>query len=160
MVPRNKIIEKLQTEGNKIIELFSSFSSEDWKILIYSDKMEWEVKDILSHFISAERSFLSLFDNIRVNNKGTPEGFSIDEFNNSQVLKMKEIQNKELIELFKETRTNTINWFMTIPETDLDKIGKHPGMGEVKIIDMIKMIYLHNQMHLRELILAVKDHKG
>lgn len=156
MVQKSIIIGKFQTEGNKIIELFSSLSEDEWESLIYFDKVAWKIKDILSHFISSEQSFISLFDSIRLFGQGTPDDFSVDEFNNSQVLKMKDINKNELVELFNQTRAKTIDWLMNISDTELEKIGKHPGMGEVKLIEMVKMINLHNQVHLRDLIRTIK----
>lgn len=159
MVSREKIIERLQQEGDKALELFSSFSTKEWNTLVYFDKMEWHVKDLLAHFISAEKSFKLLFNNILESKQGALEEFSIDEFNNSQVLKMKDIEKEMLIELFRATRSQTINWLKVIPESDLEIIGNHPAMGEVKIIEMVKMIYLHNQMHLRDLRSTLMDLK-
>jgi hypothetical protein len=159
MVSQEKIIEKLQEEGDKTIDLFSSFSRKEWAALVYFDKMEWQVKDLLAHFISAEKSFLLLFNNILESKQGALEEFSIDEFNNSQVLKMKNIEKEMLIELFRATRSQTINWLKVLPESDLEIIGNHPAMGEVKIIEMVKMIYLHNQMHMRDLRSAIIDLK-
>jgi hypothetical protein len=157
MVSREKIIERLQQEGDKTIDLFSSLTNREWTALVYFENIDWHVKDLLAHFISAEKSFLFLFNNILENEQGSPEKFSIDEFNNSQVLKMKNIQKEDLIELFRVTRAQTINWLKIITETDLQKNGRHPAMGEVKIIDMVKMIYLHNLMHLRDLRSAIMD---
>ena len=159
MVDRGKIIEKLTFEGNKISELFSSFSKNEWEILLYFDEMEWQVKDLLAQFISSVRSFLLLFENIRLHDQGAPEHFSIIEFNNLQVTQMKEIQVKELVELFRKTRDKTVNWVKVVNDSDLEKVGRHPAMGEAKIVDMVKMIYLHNQMHLRDLALALKNQK-
>lgn len=158
MVSREKIIERLQTEEFLITELFSSLSPDELNLVIYFDKIEWRVRDILAHFISAERSFLQLFNNIRENNLGTPVDFSIDQFNNSQVNSMEKIQIKELVQFFKETRTSTINWLKIVPEEELNKIGKHPSMGEVKLIEMVKMINLHNQMHLRDIKNLINEH--
>jgi len=157
MVTNQKIIDKLIQEGQKTIDLFKSLNETDWTILVYSEKMDWKVRDLLAHFISAEKSFLVLFDNIRLYNLGAPEGFSIDTFNNLQVIKMKGISSSDLIGLFQETRAQTVQWMNERTDIEMEKKGKHPALGEAKIIDMVKMIYLHNQLHLRDLQLVISQ---
>ena len=90
MVNNQKSAEKLLKEGEKTELYFSSLMEHEWQICVYFDKKEWQIKDVLAHFISAEKAFLVLFDNIKKYGLGSPEDFSINEFNNSQVEKMKE----------------------------------------------------------------------
>jgi hypothetical protein len=156
MVNHQNIVDKLIEEGQKTELYFSSLAEPEWGIRVYLDEMEWQVKDVLAHFISAEKSFLVLFDNIKILGQGTPEDFSIDKFNNSQVKKMKDLSYADLLVLFHETRNQTGKWVNDLSDEDMEKAGRHPAMGEAKLKDMIKMIYLHNQMHLRDLRSAIK----
>jgi hypothetical protein len=151
---------KLIRDGQKTEELFVSLDDLEWDANVYQDGVVWKVRDILAHFISSEKSFILLFDNILYLNQGTPENFSIDEFNNSQIEKMKDISTADLLTLFMITRKQTVIWVENLTEEDLEKIGQHPAMGVAKLRDMIKMIYLHNQMHLRDLRSVLKPING
>ena len=68
---------------------------------------------------------------------------------------MKGLDSKKLISLFRETRRNTIEWLNDLSDEELQKAGKHPAMGEATLGEMVKMIYLHNQMHIRDIRIAL-----
>jgi len=154
----HKITEKLDREGQKIEHFFTNLSESQLEICVYFDEQEWQIRDVLAHFISAEKSFLKLFENIRNGGSGAPDDFSINEFNDSQVLKMKDIDSRKLLILFSETRSLTLEWLKGLSEGEMTKTGRHPAMGEATLGEMIKMIYLHNQIHLRDLKIALESH--
>ena len=145
------IADKLDREGQKIEQFFSLLSESQMGIHVYLDGQEWQIRDILAHFISAEKSFLQLFENIRLGGSGTPDGFSINEFNDSQVSAMKVMDSGKLLILFKETRSITQEWVKGLSDEEINKKGKHPAMGEATLGEMVKMIYLHNLMHMRDI---------
>jgi hypothetical protein len=160
MVNHQNIVEKLLQEGQKTELYFSALTEPEFGICVYLDEQKWQIRDVLAHFISAEKSFLVLFDNINNHGEGSPEDFSINDFNNSQVEKMKNIVSADLLELFRETRAQTVKWVNGLTEEDMEKTGRHPAMGEAKLWEMIKMIYLHNQMHLRDLRSSISMYEG
>lgn len=150
-----KIAEKLILEGEKVELFFLNLTESQLKIYVHLDDQKWQIKDVLAHFVSAEKSFQFLCENIRNGGQGTPDDFSINEFNNSQVKKMKNIVPADLIDLFRETRAYTVNWIKGVSERDLILTGRHPAMGDASLGEMIRMIYLHNQMHMRDLKAAI-----
>jgi len=150
-----KIAEKLYREGIKVEQYFAGLSGPRIRIDVYQEGQSWQIRDVLAHFISAESSFLKLFENIRNGGGGSPEDFSINEYNDSNVLKMRQIAFEKLITLFHETRSQTVEWLKSISEDDFEIIGRHPAMGVVSLGEMVKMIYIHNQMHLRDIRIAI-----
>jgi len=153
----HKIAEKLDREGQKIEKFFSNLSELQMEINVYLDGHKWKIRDILAHFISAEKSFLQLFENIINGGIGAPDDFSINEFNDSQVMTMKGLNSGRLLVLFKETRSNTLDWLIELSDEELSKIGRHPAMGEATLGEMVKMIYLHNQIHMRDIRVAIES---
>jgi hypothetical protein len=151
LISREKIIEKLISDGDRIVELFTSLAIPEWSSIVYFGEYEWQVKDILAHFISAEQSFIVLFDSIRISGLGVTNDFTVDDYNNAQILKLKGFEIKDLIDLFKKTRNDTVIWVSQISEHDFEKVGRHPALGETKIFNMIRMISIHTQMHLKDL---------
>jgi len=154
----HRIAEKLDREGQKIENFFSCLSESQLGINVYLDEQVWQIRDVLAHFISAEKSFIKLFEDIRNGGSGAPDNFSINEFNDSQVLKMKGLDTEKLLSLFSETRSLTVEWLNGLSEVDMEKTGRHPAMGVATIGEMVKMIYLHNQIHLRDLKIAIEPH--
>ncbi|MDO9130776.1 MAG: DinB family protein [Anaerolineales bacterium] len=145
------LVERLKTEGEKTATFFAALNADQWQATVYTENAEWRVRDVLAHFISAEKSFLALFENIRNGAPGAPEDFSIDRFNVSQVAKMQSHSQSELLAEFGNTRAETTRWVAALSEFDLLKRGRHPGLGVASLAEMIKMIYLHNQMHYCDL---------
>jgi hypothetical protein len=153
-----RIAEKLHNEGGKIESFFSNLPQSQYEDFVYHDGQQWQIRDVLAHFISAERSFIQLFENIKNGGRGVSDDFLIDEFNNAEVTKMKSIDTSSLLALFIKTRTHTVKWVKGLSEGEIERTGKHPAMGNATLKEMIKMIYLHNQMHMRDLKAAIKPH--
>ena len=57
----------------------------------------------------------------------------------------------ELLEVFKAVRKDMIIWVLGIGESDLERNGRHPFLGLTTLREMIKMVYLHDQIHLRDI---------
>ena len=107
-------------------------------------------------FVTSERGLVKLFEQIRQGGGGVTDEFSIDRFNASQQEKTKELPFAELLEKYKSTRTETITWVSGLKEADLELTGRHPFLGETTLREMIKMLYLHNQIHYRDLKKVLK----
>ena len=148
-----KLIEKLSKDQQKVYDLFSSLNECEWNMEVY---VNWKVRDILAHFISAEKAFLELFESIRLSSGELPNDFSIDDYNNSEIEKYKNIRPNDLIKDFMNTRNKTIDWVRQVKADELDLIGRHPAMGYTKLREMIRMICLHNQIHIRDVSAILK----
>ena len=142
---------KLQTEGDKMTAFFSALADADWQKTVYTEGSEWTVRSVLSHLLTAERAFLKLFENVRQGGPGASEDFDVDRYNASQQAKTKDISPAELLAGFKSTRAEMVAWVSALEQDDLAKKGRHAAMGLTTLQEMIKMIYLHNQMHLRDM---------
>jgi len=53
-------------------------------------------------------------------------------------------------------RADSVAWTLSISELDLEKQGRHPFIGMTSIREMIKMLYLHNQLHYRDMKKVLK----
>jgi uncharacterized protein (TIGR03083 family) len=148
---------RLQAEGEKVRQFFSTLSDEQWQRSIYTEGAEWRVRDVLAHFVSSERSLLKLFQNIYAGGGGASEDFSIDRFNRSQVAKLQSFSPEQLLDDFGDVRRGMIDWVWGLAEADLSKTGRHPFLGVTTLAEMIKMIYRHNQIHYRDLRRVLRD---
>jgi hypothetical protein len=151
-----ELAEKLKSEGDKIVSIFSSLSNEDWNREVYTEGATWTIRNVLSHFVTSERGLLKLFERIRQGGEGAPDDFSIDRYNAAMQERTKEAAPQELIEQYKETRGNAIAWVSSLKESELDIQGRHPFLGHTAIRDMIKMLYIHNLNHYRDMKKALK----
>jgi hypothetical protein len=90
---------------------------------------------------------------VRENSPGRPgaaDDFSIDRYNASQQQKTRNLTPQELLEQYVEVRANAVEWVSGLSEEELVMEGRHPFLGQVQLVEMIKMLYLHNQIHFRD----------
>ena len=150
------LAEKLKTEGEKLGAFFASLDERAWETDVYTEGATWTVRSVLAHLVTAERGFVSLFESICQGGSGVSEDFSIDRYNARQQEKSRELLPAELVEQFQTVRGDMIAFVSRLQESDLERIGRHPYLKETSLREMIKMVYLHNQIHLRDLKKALR----
>jgi hypothetical protein len=142
---------RLKAEGEKVESFFKSLSAEDWERTIYTEGATWKVRDILAHFLTAERGFIRLFKDILAGGTGVGTDFNIDRYNSSQQKKTRDLPHQQLIDQFRSTRSEMIGFVESLSDADLLIQGRHPFLGVTTMGEMIKMIYRHNQIHYRDI---------
>lgn len=151
-----ELADKLKSEGERFVEIFSALTDADWRTDVYTEGTVWTVRNVLSHFVTSERGLVQLFEQIRLGSAGAPDDFSIDRYNASQQEKTKDASPSELLEQYKSVRADTVTWVSGLQESDLEKTGRHPFLGQTTLREMVKMLYLHNQIHYRDIKKALK----
>ncbi|MGZ9164608.1 MAG: DinB family protein [Anaerolineales bacterium] len=152
-----ELAEKLESEGEKIISIFTGLTDEQWQMEVYTEGTTWTIRNVLAHFVTSERGLLKLFEKIRQGDSGSPEDFSIDRYNAAMQARTKELQPEELLEQYKAIRAESIAWTSGLSESDLEKQGRHPFLGLTTIREMIKMLYIHNLTHYRDMKKVIKS---
>jgi uncharacterized protein (TIGR03083 family) len=145
------LTERLQSEGEKTAAFFASLDPAQWQAPIYTEGQTWTTRNILAHFVTAESGFLKLFADIRAGGPGAPEDFDIDRYNASQQKTTSEMSPAELLEQFRAVRAQMTALVASFTQEDLQKQGRHPFLGVTTLAEMVKMVYRHNQIHLRDL---------
>jgi uncharacterized damage-inducible protein DinB len=149
MSETTELAEKLKSEGEKFISFFSKLTDEQWQKEIYTEGSTWTIRNILSHFVTSERGLLKLFEKIRQGEAGSP-----DDFITATTLPCSPDPGttpQELLEQYKSIRAESIAWTMSLSDADLEKQGRHPFLGMTTIREMIKMLYIHNLTHYRDM---------
>lgn len=147
----NDLADKLRSEGEKFFALFAGLTDDQWQAEVYTEGETWTIRNVLSHFVTSERGLVRLFERIRQTGEGSSEDFSIDRYNAAQQQKAKDLTPQELLEQFKAVRSDSIAWTLSLDESDLEKVGRHPFLGMTTLREMIKMLYLHDQIHYRDM---------
>ncbi len=62
----------------------------------------------------------------------------------------------ELLEQYKEVRSNSVAWVAGLKQEELEIKGRHPFLGMTTLREMIKMLYIHNQTHYRDMKKVLK----
>ncbi len=165
-----RLAQKLLDEGQKSLQFFRALAPEQWRQILYNPEGAgdpvvsagggdrfldpgsggWDLKDLLAHFVSAEASFGLLLQNILAGGEGAPEDFDIDRFNHSKVSRLKESNRDELLQELDNLRSQNAQLVASMQPEDLDRMGRHPFLGVAPLSDIIKLIYRHQGIHLRD----------
>jgi uncharacterized damage-inducible protein DinB len=156
MTEATELAEKLTKEGEKFVEFFSNLKDEDWTKEVYTEGEMWTLRNVLAHFVTSERGLVKLFESIRQGGAGATEDFSIDRHNAAQQVKTRDLTPAELMEQYKEIRAGSVAWVAGLKDEELEIKGRHPFLGETVIREMIKMLYIHNQTHYRDVKKVLK----
>lgn len=150
------LAEKLREEGDKLADFMSALGEREWDVEVYAEGASWTVRSILAHLVTAEQSFLPLFERVRSGGRGVSEDFSIDRYNARQQEKTRDIDPKSLLDAYRSTRAEMITLVQGFSAEDLEKSGRHPFLGLATLREMIKLVYIHNQTHYRDVRRALK----
>ena len=145
-----KLARRLEKEGAKVIEYFNALTDEQWRVEVYTEGQTWTIRHVLAHFVTSERGLLRLFKSILEGGLGASDDFSIDYYNARQQEKTKDMTPQELLEQYANVRADSVKWVSHLSAEDLKIEGRHPFLGQVHLDEMLKMLYLHNQIHFRD----------
>jgi len=152
--------KKLTSQYEKSVSFFKSLPDFIWDERLYSDGGEWTVHQVLAHIVEVEGSILQLFINISNGEMGVGPDFDIDRYNASAVRKISTKSREELFSLFKERRTRMLAFVDGLQPEALALTGNHPYLGEAKLGEMLKMLYLHINGHIRDIRKAFGETLG
>src|SRR5688572_28279383 len=151
-----ELAEKLKVDGDRFVQFFSELTEDQWLAEVYTEGSTWSVRNVLAHFVTSERGLLKLFEQIRQGGAGSTDDFSIDRYNAAQQHKTRELNTAELFQQYKSVRADSIVWVSGLKDEELEIKGRHPFLGKTTIREMIKMLYVHNQIHYRDMKKTLK----
>jgi len=151
-----ELAEKLKLEGKKIHVIFSALTDDQWNAEVYTEGTTWTIRHMLSHLVTSERGLIKLFEQIRLGGEGASIDFSIDRYNAAQQARSKDLTASQLLEQYVEVRANSIAWVSRLNDEELEIKGRHPFLNVTTIREMIKMLYIHNQTHTRDMKKVLK----
>jgi len=145
------LIARLERGQRKTTEAFRGLSPTQWERPIYDDPATWTPRNLLVHFLSSERELRRLCENVADGGPGAPEGFDFDAFNAGQQPLFLDLRPDQLIDQLEAARTQTLEWLRALEDSQLDRVGRHPALGQISLENMILAIYGHQLIHMRDL---------
>jgi hypothetical protein len=147
----NFLVERMRAEGEKTIDFFTAIPAEGWELTVYTDGSCWAVRQVLAHFVSTEEAFGRLIENILAGGSGAPEDFDINAYNERKVASLQAFTPPELLTQFQHLRQRNIEIVSKMDLSDLTRQGRHPFLGMTELVEIIKLLYRHNQIHQRDI---------
>ena len=148
---KDKLLQRLDDVGQEVLLFFNQLDEEAWRINIYTEGEAWTVHQILAHFVSVERAFQWLINDIVSGGDGTPKDFDLDRFNHEQVRSLETQSRQELLDIFQTERSATQTQVSHCAPDDFLKEGNHPWFGQLSITAILKLLYRHNKLHIRDI---------
>lgn len=148
--PAQDLSDKLLAEGERTLAFFEGLGDEAWSRHLYSHDAMWTVRDALEHLTMAETSLMTIIADVAAGGAGAPEGFDVDAFNRDHTGHLAAMDRPALLTAYRAQRARTAALARGLSEKQLALRGRHPAMGESSVADMLKMIYLHNAMHIKD----------
>ncbi len=154
------IVSRLKSKAEETVVFFNALAPDEWEAQVYTDGAEWCVREVLGHFVSAERSLLLMFKDVMRGGEGAPADFDIDRFNKSQVGKLADLTPADLLRQFEAARAQTVDFVSGLDDADLDRVGRHPWFGFDRMEKFLKLLYRHNMLHERDIRRALGGEDG
>jgi hypothetical protein len=141
---------RLEKGRQKTFEIFNSLTPEQWQQPLY-DEPAWQVRNLVAHFVSSEKQLLDLAQDVAAGGPGAPIDLDIDRFNAGEQDRLAGEAPSALLDLLNEERRQTIEWVCSLDTSKLDRMGRHPVLGEINVEAMLTAIYGHQLLHMRDL---------
>ena len=146
----DKLAQRLIIEGEKTTRFFIDLPPQILDKSLYSDGASWTVREVLADLVETESALPSLFKNIVEGGSGITEEFDLNEYNERTVAGIEERDPTKLVKIFSVRREQTIAFVQNLSDQDLSKQGYHPFLGQAELKEMIRLFYLHVQLHIRD----------
>jgi hypothetical protein len=145
------LAEKLKEEGEKTVLFFRDLPDTAWETRMYSDGAIWSVRDVLAHFVVTEVGIPRIMREVLSGGIGSPDDFDLDDYNRRHVSGLENLPVEALLERFAALRADTIRFVSSLSAADLAIEGRHPYLGLAPLVDMIRLMYRHIQIHQRDI---------
>ncbi len=145
------LADRLLVEGGRVIDFFNKLDATLWGKPAYAGEDAWTFHELLAHLVSAEIGRSELIAAIASGGSGAPPEFLIEEYNRSEVKKFSMDSDDSLLDRFWSERTRLAKLVGSLTLFDLTRLGNDPYLGSATLLEIIKLTYRHNQIHLREI---------
>lgn len=150
------LVARLEKGMERTRETFDNLNSTQLESVCYAEPYPWTVRDLLAHFLSAEEGLVMAAQDIVAGGKGAPEGFDYEAFNASEWERLADRSPQQLMADLTAARQRTIAWVRGLDDEDLDRVGRHPALGEIDVETFLNVIYGHQLLHVREMLKALE----
>jgi hypothetical protein len=152
-----ELSDSLRTNGEKNVEFIRQIPESVLDLQIYQDGAGWSVRDLLVHLVDAEKYLRILIERIAKGGEGVSEDFDLDDYNGNAVRIAKEREFVWLADEFELLRNQTVEMVAQLTPQNLQEKGRHPFLGMTQVSEMLKLMGLHVQLHLRDIRRLIKS---
>ena len=158
--PADKIVPKMQAARGELLTLVESL---DHATLAWRPPGGgWSIRDNLAHLADAERAHRGFVGAVLKGRSTHLAGFDLDRWNQEHVARRAGQSVDEILDALRSERQETLSFMASLPADAWDQVGDHPALGQVSVGQVIRVIGVHDRMHLMEMrrLLALSPSGG
>ena len=114
---------------------------------------QWSPRQAIGHLADAERAHRRFIEAVAAG--GAPpsvENFDLDAWNAGRVAKRAGQSLAEVIADYEVERAATLRTLQALPDEAWARSGRHPALGEMTVEQVARVIGIHENMHLKEMM--------
>ena len=141
------LVEKLQAVRADTLRMMDALAESEWTRPGIVG--EWTARDLVVHFISAERGMTKLAQRFaQGESPKTAPDFNIDFYNRRQIEKRAQMTLAEIRAELETSRRELLEFVKGLSAEQLARRGEHPVYGEMSLEGLLNVIYTHERDHL------------
>lgn len=144
-----KIGARITAARAKLLAAVSSLETEAWDWDPGDGR--WSVRLTLAHVGSAQRSHLTIARRLASGEAIDLLGFDLDAWNAAEVEKRRDWSVDEVLTDLELGHQEAMRFVDNLDGDRLGASGRHPALGQVSVEQVLRVIALHDRLHLRDI---------
>lgn len=126
-----------------------------WEQQVYSDELQWNVRQILIHVADADRGHNRQAMGYAAGEKVIPDDFDVQRYNTRTTEKYADKTVEQARTELRESRAALLTWLDAVDEAKLDIEGRHASGPIMPVRKMLRIQALHEQAHAQDIAKAL-----
>ena len=143
------------TESRAYLDSILAQVADRWDVPVYSDGLEWTVRQIVLHLADAEKGHNLQVRNIAEGRDIIPEDFDLERYNRRQTEKSAERTLESALHELETHRQELMDWLFTIDENLLAAKGRHATLKIMTVDEILETLVQHERTHADDIARAL-----
>jgi hypothetical protein len=147
-----RLRETIESDHAAAMAILRRITPQQWDQPAPSDEgAAWKARDVLAHLAVSEGGQLGQITRCVKGEVTVPDDFDLHRFNRRSVQKQAERSVDELLNDIETGHQQVLAALEALPETDLDKTGRHARGDTLTVEQFFHRITEHRRLHAQEL---------
>ena len=155
MSDRRTAIQDELNETRAYLESILDQVEDRWETPVYSDGLEWTIRQIVTHLADAEKGHWLQAKNIAEGKDIIPEDFDLERYNRRQTEKSAERTVESAHHDLETHRQGLLDWLFTITDEALDAKGRHATLRIMSVEEILLHLANHERTHAEDIARAL-----
>lgn len=142
-------------ESREYLEHIIEQAGNKWDTQVYSDGLQWTIRQLLIHLADADRGHNAQAMNIAEGKDLIPEDFDIERYNRRVTEKTAEKTAEQAIEELRASRQQLNDWLFNIDASKLDMKGRHASLRIMSVEEILRWTVVHERHHAEHIAAAI-----